>query len=511
MKFEEREEETGNFMKIIIDNETNLTLEQLWQLIFEETKLELSENAKVAVQASADYITKVMESDAVVYGVNTGFGNLAKVSIPHNKILQLQKNIVLSHAVGTGALLPAATVKLILALKINSLARGYSGVRLETMHYLIAFFNHGYFPCVPSKGSVGASGDLAPLAHLVLPLLGESSVHIGEKIIPATEALQQLQLKPIQLAAKEGLALLNGTQVSTAIALVNYFLLERIFSAAIFSGALTTVAAGGSPNSFNALIHQIRGQLAQQDVAKMYADLLADTQYQVAKERVQSPYCIRCQPQVMGACLQQMRNGITVLHNEADGVSDNPLIFVKENKILSGGNFHAEPIAMAADNLALCFAEIASIAERRIAMLIDTNISGLPPFLVPEPGINSGFMLAQVTAAALVSENKALAHPASVDSIPTSANQEDHVSMATFAARRLSEMAENSATVIAIELLAACQGVDFAKPVLGKKLQAVYDLVRQHSAFYERDRFFANDIELVKNLILAGGFELDYH
>lgn len=492
--------------KLILDNQKNLSLKQLQQIYFEETTLSLTNYAKSAIKASADYIADILKTDAVIYGVTTGFGQLAKVSIPHDHLVQLQKNIVLSHAVGTGALLPTETVKLILALKIQSLARGYSGVRLETMDYLMKFYNHGYYPCIPSKGSVGASGDLAPLAHLALPLLGEGSVCFENKIIPAKNALKALALKPIHLAAKEGLALLNGTQVSTAIALANYFKLERIFAAAVLAGTMSTVAAGGSPNSFNPLIHQIRGQKSQEQIAKQYAKLLKETKYQVAKARVQSPYCIRCQPQVMGACWQQMQNVLDVLVKEANGVSDNPLIFVKEKKILSGGNFHAEPIAMAADNLALCFAEVGNISERRIAMLIDSSISGLPPFLVAEPGINSGFMMAQVTAAALVSENKSLAHPASVDSIPTSANQEDHVSMATFAARRLGEMAENTATVIAIELLTACQGVDFAKPKLGKSLKTVYDLIRQHSAFYDRDRFFADDITRVKELVLTGKF-----
>lgn len=497
-----------NMKTITIDNQTDLSLKQLRHIFFESSKLHLSDSAKHAIHNSAAYIQEKLKSHETIYGVNTGFGRLAKISISDNQLKELQKNLVLSHSVGVGASLETNNVKLILSLKINSLARGYSGIRLITVNHLIKFFNHQLFPCIPSKGSVGASGDLAPLAHMALPLIGEGEVSTESEIISGKQALMRLNLKPLQLAAKEGLALLNGTQVSTGIALANYFYIERIFNAAMVAGTLSTIAAGGSPASFHPLIHKVRNQPEQEIVAACFSKLLANSRYNIATERVQSPYCIRCQPQVMGACLQQMQHAALILQREANGVSDNPLVFVNENKILSGGNFHAEPIAFVSDNLALVIAEIANISERRVAMLIDADISGLPPFLVREPGINSGFMLPQVTAAALVNENKTLAHPASIDSIPTCANQEDHVSMATFAARRLREMIENSATVIAIELLTACQGLDLTKPYLANTLQPVYELVREHAPFYDTDRSLAKEITKIKALVLDGTFSV---
>ena len=421
-----------------------------------------------------------------------------------------QRSIVLSHAAGVGNPIDNSTVRLILALKINSLARGYSGVRRELIEALVILFNQQIYPVIPEKGSVGASGDLAPLAHLALVLIGEGQARQHGQVITGREAMQRAGLAPFTLAPKEGLALLNGTQVSAAFAMQGLFAAQDIFHAAMVAGAMSVEAAQGSRKPFDARIHEVRGLAAQSDVARAYRHLLDHSEIEKSHEgceKVQDPYSLRCQPQVMGACLMQMRHAESVLICEANGVSDNPLIFAETDEIISGGNFHAEPVALVADNLALALAEIGSLSERRIALLIDTNLSGLPPFLVENGGVNSGFMIAQVTAAALVSENKSLAHPASVDTIPTSANQEDHVSMATYAGRRLLEMAYNSASIVAIELLAAAQGLDFRKPLKSSSiLEQARQLVRKHVKFYDHDRYFAPDIQSITSLVQSGRF-----
>jgi histidine ammonia-lyase len=401
-----------------------------------------------------------------------------------------------------------ATVRLLMVLKINSLARGYSGIRYEVIEALMQLVNAEVYPCIPIKGSVGASGDLAPLAHMSTVLLGEGEVlHKGRRL-SGREGLALANLEPINLGPKEGLALLNGTQASTALALEGLFAAEDLFAAAVVSGSLCVEAALGSRRPFEPMIHEVRGHQSQIDVASAYRTLLQHSEIEISHkdcEAVQDPYSLRCQPQVMGACLTQIRNSAEILLTEANAVSDNPLVFAQHEDIISGGNFHAEPVAMAADNLALAIAEIGSLSERRMALLIDSNMSKLPPFLVEKGGLNSGFMIAQVTSAALASENKSLAHPASVDSLPTSANQEDHVSMATFAARRLGDMAENTANVLAIELLAACQGVDFRAPLKSSEsLETAKGLVRERVPFYDQDRYFAPDIEKTCNLIRKG-------
>jgi histidine ammonia-lyase len=382
-------------------------------------------------------------------------------------------------------------------------------VRPELIELLLQLYKRGIYPCIPAKGSVGASGDLAPLAHLSLALLGIGEVRVDGQAVAAAKALKEAKLRPIKLAPKEGLALLNGTQVSTVLALLGLFAAEDLFAAAVVAGGLSVDAAAGSDTPFDARIHAARGQPGQKDVARFYAELLAGSEIRRSHlendPRVQDPYSLRCQPQVMGACLDQMRYAAAVFEREAAAVTDNPLIFGED--ILSGGNFHAEPVALAADALAVAIAEIGALSERRIALLIDTTLSGLPPFLVQHGGVNSGFMIPQVTAAALASENKSLAHPASVDSLPTSANQEDHVSMATFAARRLSDMAANSAGIVAIELLAAAQGIDFRAPLkTSPRLQEVHALVRSKVAFYDHDRYFAPDITAIQSLIESGAF-----
>jgi histidine ammonia-lyase len=402
----------------------------------------------------------------------------------------------------------APVVRLLLALKVSSLGRGHSGIRREVIEALVTLFNRDVLPVIPVKGSVGASGDLSPLAHMSAALLGVGDVLMGGERASAAAGLRAAGLAPLILQAKEGLALLNGTQASTALALYNLFAIEDLYRTALVAGALSVDAAAGSVTPFDARIHALRGHPGQIDAATAYRTLLAGSDINQSHRdcgKVQDPYSLRCQPQVMGACLDQMRHAANVLLIEANAVSDNPLIFPDTGEVLSGGNFHAEPVAFAADNLALAAAEIGALAERRIALLIDATLSGLPPFLVKDGGVNSGFMIAHVTAAALASENKTLAHPASVDSLPTSANQEDHVSMATFAARKLGDLAENTANILAIELLAAAQGIDLRAP--GKTsaaLQCVMDVVREAVPHYELDRYFAPDIVAVARLVMNG-------
>lgn len=477
-------------------------------LLNESTQLELNETCLSSINAAEKIVKEVIKENKTVYGINTGFGSLANTRINSEELETLQRSLVLSHAAGTGDLLSAQIVRLILALKINSLARGYSGVRLAVIEALITLFNKKIYPCIPAKGSVGASGDLAPLAHLSILLLGEGNAEHHGKIIPAAKALEIANLKPLQLAPKEGLALLNGTQVSTAIALQALINTENVFIGAILTGALSIDASLSSVTPFDERIQLARGHACQIAVAKMLRELLDQSKILPSHrncEKIQDPYSLRCQPQVMGACLAHFKFALETLMIEANAVTDNPLIFINEKEILSGGNFHAEPVAMAADTLALSIAEIGALSERRIALLTDHHFSGLPAFLVNNAGINSGFMLAQVTAAALASENKSLAHPASIDSLPTSANQEDHVSMATFAARRLLPMAENTATIVGIELLAACQGIDFHRPLkTSPRLEKVFQHLRNSVPFYEKDRFFAPDIAAAKELITTG-------
>ncbi|AMX03681.1 histidine ammonia-lyase [Microbulbifer thermotolerans] len=485
-----------------------LSLAQLRRVAREPVTLSLAKSAYPAIEAAAKTVAQVLSEGRTVYGINTGFGLLANTRIEKKDLETLQRAIVLSHAAGTGDFMDEATVRLLMVLKINSLARGFSGVRAELIDALIQLVNAGVIPAIPEKGSVGASGDLAPLAHMSVVLLGEGEVFINGERRPAIDGLKKAGLTPITLAPKEGLALLNGTQASTAFALQGLFAAEDLFAGAVVTGALALEAAKGSRRPFDDRIHQVRGQKAQRDVAAAYRALLGDSS-QIGDshqfcEKVQDPYSLRCQPQVMGACLQQIRFAAEVLLAEANGVSDNPLVFAdgEDTDIISGGNFHAEPVAMVADNLALALAEIGALSERRMALLIDTNLSGLPPFLVENGGVNSGFMIAQVTAAALASENKTLAHPASVDSLPTSANQEDHVSMATFAGRRLRDMADNTCGILAVELLAACQGLDFRAPLkTTETLEAAKAMLRERVAFYDKDRYFAPDIEEAKQLL----------
>jgi histidine ammonia-lyase len=481
-----------------------LKLRELRHLLDGRPRLSIDPKAWAAVDASALAVQTAVNRGEPLYGINTGFGKLAKTHIPQAQLTQLQRNLVRSHAVGTGHCLDDETVRLILVLKATSLARGYSGVRREVIDRLLALYNAGVLPCIPAKGSVGASGDLAPLAHMTMALMGEGDVRVEGLMMPAKQGLAQAGITPIELDAKEGLALLNGTQVSTALALRALMEAEDVFAAAVVTGAMSVDAARGSDVPFDERIHEVRGQPGQIAVAAVYRRLLDGSAIRRSHlendDRVQDPYSLRCQPQVMGACLDLINHAARTLVIEANAVSDNPLVFGDE--VISGGNFHAEPVALAADTLALAIAEIGALSERRIALLIDATLSGLPAFLVREPGINSGFMMAHVTAAALASENKSLAHPASVDSLPTSANQEDHVSMATFAARRLLEMTANTRTIVAIELLAATQGIDFHAPLqTSEPLRFVHAALREKVSFYAEDRYFAPDIAAADDVL----------
>jgi histidine ammonia-lyase len=448
--------------------------------------------------------------------VNTGFGTLASTRIAADELAALQLNLIRSHSVGVGDAMSPRVVRLILALKAASLARGHSGVRPVVIESLVGACNAGIVPWIPSQGSVGASGDLAPLAHLTLALMGEGECLVDGQRRAALPVLRAAGLQPLELHAKEGLALINGTQVSTALALHALFEFEPVLEAALLIGALTVDAARGSDGPFDARIHASRGQPGQIDVAAYYRKLLEGSEIRRSHlegdDRVQDPYCLRCQPQVVGACLDQLRHAALVLLREANAVTDNPLVFARETteggfagEIVSGGNFHAEPVALAADAMAVAIAEVGAIAERRIAMLIDANVSRLPPFLTANAGLNSGFMIAHVTAAALASENKSLAHPASVDSLPTSANQEDHVSMATFAARRLQPMIANVAHILGVEWLAAAQGIEFLRPLRSSTpLELAHALLRSRVAAMPEDRYLAPDIDAATAMVRDG-------
>lgn len=488
-----------------------LDLEQLCAIHRRQVPIALDPACAGAVEASARRVGEIVAGGRTVYGINTGFGLMARTSIPEDSLTELQRNLVLSHCTGTGPLLDDASVALILALKVASLAQGYSGVRPAVIEALLKLYDVGVYPCIPSQGSVGASGDLAPLAHLGAALLGVGQVRHRGRLLDAGEGLAIAGLRPLVLGPKEGLALLNGTQVSTALALRGLFAAERLFAGSVIAGSLSVEALKGSFVPFDARIQAVRGHPGQIEVAALYRELLHDSEINRSHahcKQVQDPYSLRCQPQVMGACLDHLRFAAGVFLREANAVTDNPLLFAEDDAVLSGGNFHAEPVAMAADVLALAIAEIGALSERRIALLIDPALSGLPPFLVEGGGLNSGFMIAQVTAAALASENKSLAHPASVDSLPTSANQEDHVSMATFAARRLQDMAGNAAAIVGIELLAAAQGVEFHAPLTtSPPLCEVLALIRRQVPHYDRDRYFAPDIAAARAWVEGGDFE----
>ena len=480
-----------------------------WRSVYRGAALTLDPAGRALVARGAAAVEAVLASGEPVYGINTGFGKLASVRIGREDLAALQRNIVLSHAAGVGEPMPAAVARLMMALKIASLARGASGVRPETIDLLAAMLERDVIPVVPGQGSVGASGDLAPLAHMAAAMIGVGDVYAAGAPMPAAEALAAAGLQPAALGPKEGLALLNGTQFSTAFALAGLFETERSFQSALVTGALSTDAARGSDTPFDPRIQALRGHRGQIEVAAAIRALMQGSAIRASHltgdDRVQDPYCLRCQPQVMGACLDLLRQAAATLAIEANGVSDNPLVFADTGEVVSGGNFHAEPVAFAADMIAMAICEIGSMSERRITLLTDPALSGLPAFLTPKPGLNSGFMIAQVTAAALVSENKQSAFPASVDTIPTSANQEDHVSMAAHGARRLRRMGDNLAGVIGIELLAAAQGCDFHAGLRsGAVLEEVRAGLRARVPTMQDDRYLHPDIVAATALVRSG-------
>ncbi len=480
-----------------------------WRRIYRGETPVLDASCHPKIIASAAAIARILARHEPVYGINTGFGKLASVRISDDDLLTLQRNIVLSHSAGLGEPMPAPVARLMMALKLASLAQGASGVQLATIDMLGALLKNGLTPVIPAQGSVGASGDLAPLAHMAAAMIGTGEIWVDDVRTPALQALAEAGLSPLVLGPKEGLALLNGTQFSCAYALAGLFEAERLFATALLTGALSTEAAKGSDVPFDPRIHALRGHRGQIETAAALRTLMSGSAIRASHLtddfRVQDPYCLRCQPQVMGAVLDMLRHAANTLLTEANGVSDNPLIFADTDEALSGGNFHAEPVAFAADMIAMGLCEIGSIAERRIAMLVDPALSGLPAFLTPRPGLNSGFMIPQVTAAALVSENKQRAYPASVDSIPTSANQEDHVSMAAHGSRRLLGMADNVVGVLGIEYLAAAQGCDFHAPLRSSNvLESVRALLRTTVPTLDEDRYFHPDMAHAQELVSSG-------
>ncbi len=480
-----------------------------WRAVYQGARAALHADAAEPISASAASVERILARGEPVYGINTGFGKLASVRIEAGDLETLQRNIVLSHAAGVGEPSPTPVVRLMMALKLASLAQGASGVRPQTVALLETLIVRNLTPIIPCQGSVGASGDLAPLAHMAAAMIGVGEIEVDGVRRPAAEALAKAGLAPLVLGPKEGLALLNGTQFSTANALAALFGAETLFQSALVTGALSTEAAKGSDTPFDPRIHTLRRHAGQIETAAALRALMDGSairaSHAVDDERVQDPYCLRCQPQVMGAALDVLRQAATTLSIEANGVSDNPLIFPETDEALSGGNFHAEPVAFAADMIALTICEIGSLSERRTAMLVDPALSGLPAFLTAKPGLNSGFMIPQVTAAALVSENKQKAYPASVDSIPTSANQEDHVSMAAHGARRLLAMVDSANAVVGIELLSAAQGCDFHRPLQSSaSLEAVRGLLRDVVPHLDEDRHFHPDIEAALALVRSG-------
>lgn len=480
-----------------------------WRALYRGAMPALDPACHSAIGESAAAVARILARNEPVYGINTGFGKLAMVRIGDADLEVLQRNIVLSHAAGVGEAMPVRVARLMMALKLTSLAQGASGVQPATIALLEAMLARGLTPIIPAQGSVGASGDLAPLAHLAATMIGVGEIMVDGRAVPAAQALLAAGLTPLTLGPKEGLALLNGTQFSCAYGLAGLFEAEQLFQSALITGALSTEAAKGSDTPFDPRIHALRRHRGQIETAAALRDLMAGSairaSHREGDERIQDPYCLRCQPQVMGAALDLLRQAAVTLGTEANAVSDNPLIFAESNEALSGGNFHAEPVAFAADMIALALCEIGSIAERRIAMLVDPALSGLPAFLTPHPGLNSGFMIPQVTAAALVSENKQRAYPASVDSIPTSANQEDHVSMAAHGSRRLTGMADNLANIIGIEYLAAAQGCDFHLPLRSSEgLEAARALLRADVPMLDEDRYFYPDMAMATALVTSG-------
>jgi len=477
-----------------------------WQVAHHQPEVQLSRDARNKMQASRDYILKRIDQGDVIYGVNTGFGAFSDVRISSDDIRQLQKNIIRSHSSGVGDPFTIEEARAIIYLRANALARGHSGVRPLIVDKLLEFLNQGIIPVIPQQGSVGASGDLAPLAHLALALMGEGEVWKNGNATPTQDVLQKQGVKPLELEAKEGLSLINGCQVMTAVGLLNAYEARRLIWMTDFSGALSLEALKGTRKAFDPLIAETRPHPGESKTARNLLKLLGETS-EIAEShrdcgRVQDAYSLRCMPQVHGAAKDSLRQSTQTLEIEANSSTDNPLVFEKEGKILSCGNFHGEPVAFALDFACVALSAMASISECRIEKLTNPAMSQLPAFLAPQGGLNSGMMIVQVAAASLVSENKILAHPASVDSIPTSADKEDHVSMGTIAARKLGKIVRNAENIVAMEVLCGTQALGFIEPLKAAgAIQPVYELIRQKVPFAEQDRVFKNDIEIIKDHI----------
>jgi histidine ammonia-lyase len=489
-------------------NPEHISLDQLREL-WAGGEASLDESSMQRIAASAEAVARIVAGGETVYGVNTGFGLLANTRIPKERLAELQTNLIMSHSAGLGDPLPRHVTRLMIVLKLLGLGRGYSGVRPLVIAALQRLVDSDAMPLIPSQGSVGASGDLAPLAHLIAALMGYGRIDVAGEVIPARDALARIGLDELQLGPKEGLALINGTQASTALALDALFQGERVFAAAIAAGAMSVDALKGSAKPFDRRLSALRGQPGQIRVAAAIHEMLQGSEILVSHvkcDRVQDPYSFRCQPQVMGAAMDLLENAARTLAIEAAAVTDNPIVFPDEDSALSGGNFHAQPVAFAADIITMALCEVGSISERRVSVLVDPKMSGLPAFLTEDSGVNSGLMIPQVTAAALVSENKSLAFPASVDSIPTSAGQEDHVSMAPISARKATQVARNAAGVIAVELMAGAEGIDYHAPLkTSPKLQEVHSAVRELSPHFTADRYWADEMGMLQAAVLDGG------
>ncbi len=509
--------------KLIIDG-SSLTLEKINYFLQENPKVSLSNESKTKVIKARKLIDKWVDEGKVIYGVTTGFGEFANVSISKKDIEKLQENLIISHSTGVGDPLPPFIVKIMMLLRANALASGHSGIRLETLELLIAMINNNIIPVVPSQGSVGSSGDLAPLSHLVLAIIGKGEAQIFKdvmkdnqykiKVLKSFAALKKFGLTPVKLAAKEGLALINGTQMMTAFAAYICIEAKKLEKIADISGALAHEALRGTDNAFDLRLHKLRPFAGQIAVAKNILEMIKGSEIRESHRendsRVQDSYSLRCIPQIHGASRDSIDYICSRVEIELNSVNDNPLIFPDDEAHLEGGNFHGQPIALAMDFMAIALSEYANVAERRIERMLNGSLSSLPRFLAKNGGLNSGLMIAQYTAASLVSENKVLAHPASVDSIPTSANQEDHNSMGSIAARKCFQILKNVQTVFAIEILTACQGIDFHKPLkAGTGNSIAYNTVRKSIPFLENDRIIYTDIEKIKTLLTSNALLIE--
>lgn len=495
---------------VALDGES-LTLEQVIEVARKGMRAELSAEARIKVETARTYVERLIEEDRVAYGITTGFGKFSDVVISREDSQTLQRNLIMSHATGVGEPLSEEVVRAIMLLRANALAKGYSGIRVATLEHLLAVLNSGIVPVIPEKGSLGASGDLAPLAHLVLVLMGEGEAFYQGQRVSGKVALAKAGLSPITLEGKEGLALINGTQVMTAIAALAVIDAETLCQAADIAGALSLEALEGIPDAFDAKVHALRPHEGQIKVAENLRQLLGGSAMIAqpqARPRVQDAYTLRCIPQVHGPSKDAIQYVRKVVDTELNAATDNPLIFADEDQVISGGNFHGQPLALGMDFLGIAVAELANIAERRIERLVNPALSGLPAFLTSNGGLNSGLMIVQYSAAALVSENKVLAHPASVDSIPSSANQEDHVSMGTIAARKARSIIENVTHVLAMEFIAACQAIDLrrtdAELRLGTGTDIAYKVIRAQVPRLDEDRILYPDINKIRGLVASG-------